>query len=107
MLTSGIAGYRHSVTRLRYMGLMGFVGRVSAIRDALILTGAAEFDGEKTTGKQRRITSWTRRSFDTRLSFSSLVRFALTFIESARSCIGTVELIGTKISLSTAVQSLS
>ena len=30
-----------------------------------------EFDDEKTTGKQRNIRSWTRRSFDTRLSFSA------------------------------------
>jgi len=82
------------------------LGRISAIRDALILTGVAEFDDEKTTGKQRKIMSWTRRSFETRLSFSFLGWLGLSFIESVRSCIDTAELIGTKMSLSTAVQSL-
>jgi hypothetical protein len=32
--------------------------------------GVAEFDDENTTGKQRKIMSWTRRSFDKRLRFS-------------------------------------
>jgi hypothetical protein len=82
------------------------LGRISAIRDALILMGVAELDDEKTTGKQRKIMSWTRRSFDTRLSFSFFVRLALSFIESVRSCIDSAELIGTKMSLSTVVQSL-
>ena len=38
--------------------------------DSLVHPGVAEFAAEKTTGKQRKIMSWTRRSFDTRLSFS-------------------------------------
>jgi hypothetical protein len=47
------------------------LGRVSAIREALIImTGVGEFDEEKTTGKQSKIMSRIRRSFDTRLSFS-------------------------------------
>jgi hypothetical protein len=45
------------------------VGRISAVRDALILTGIAKGDVEKIIGKQRSI-SCMRRSFDMRLFFS-------------------------------------
>jgi hypothetical protein len=73
---------------------LGFLGRVSAIRDPIILAGV-ELDEEKTTGKQRNIISWTRRSLDMRLSFPGFGSLVLSSIESVRSCIGTAELIET------------
>jgi hypothetical protein len=70
------------------------LGRVSAIRDPIILAGV-ELDEEKTTGKQRNIISWTRRSLDMRLSFPGFGSLVLSSIESVCSCIDAAELIET------------